>query len=92
MLQLMSKFSIEARITGVWIEPFNLRNFALVDPAVGIGIGVLMMGSPVTPLPGLIMFESSLYWRTGGEWRHAGSLCPGIVPHRGLTACHLSLN
>ena len=25
----------------------------------------------VTPLPGLIMFESTLYWRMGGEWPSA---------------------
>ena len=49
---------------GAWLEPFGLRNFAVVDPA--LGLGVLLQGP--TAVPKLVSWNLLLLHKPTGAW------------------------
>ena len=53
--------SLSLATQGVWVEPVGLRNFAIVDPT--ISLGVTIPPPPATPFPNLIAWGVTIYYK-----------------------------
>eukprot|EP00322_Chrysochromulina_rotalis_P013295 CAMPEP_0115837522 /NCGR_PEP_ID=MMETSP0287-20121206/5263_1 /TAXON_ID=412157 /ORGANISM="Chrysochromulina rotalis, Strain UIO044" /LENGTH=1712 /DNA_ID=CAMNT_0003291033 /DNA_START=37 /DNA_END=5176 /DNA_ORIENTATION=+ len=60
----------EAGIEGLLFEPLGMRNFAVIDPRMGLGLQISPLPNPpwVAIVPTLIMLNVNIYWKVFGEW------------------------
>jgi hypothetical protein len=64
-----AQMDFETTTEGVWFEPFYLRNVAIINPT--IGIGVKLQPDPVVYVlvtPSTVFFNLQGYWKVKGEW------------------------
>jgi hypothetical protein len=55
---------------GVWFDPLNLRNIAVMDPGIGLGLKITPYGPPtgVIVTPTKIFLNLNVYWKKSGDW------------------------
>lgn len=58
-----SSFKVSLSLLGVWYEPFWTAGVALANPAVTLGITVVMAGPIPVPLPDSIGINGDGYWK-----------------------------
>ena len=60
---IILKFDFEMH--GTWFEPVGLKNFAIANPNLNLGVQIYPGG---VPKPLKLAFEIELYWKRSGSW------------------------
>ena len=70
-LTILISLTLSITSSGAWIEPLGMTDFALVDAAFSLAVGVRVLPTwPPTATPSLqeIFIRSAIHWKRSGTW------------------------